>query len=57
LFTHRLTAFKQADTILVLENGRIIQQGSHDQLMNTDGLYQEIYKAQVFMETDMYGQS
>lgn len=54
LFTHRLSAFKQADQILVLENGRIVQQGSHDQLMNAGGLYPEIYKAQVFMEADKH---
>ncbi len=50
LFTHRLTAFPYADSILVLENGKIIAQGTHDSLMKEEGLYKEIYNAQVFME-------
>jgi ABC-type multidrug transport system fused ATPase/permease subunit len=50
LFTHRLTAFPYADNILVLESGKIIAQGNHDSLMKEEGLYKEIYNAQVFME-------
>ncbi len=50
LFTHRLTAFPYADSILVLDNGKIIAQGTHDSLMKEEGLYKEIYNAQVFME-------
>jgi ATP-binding cassette, subfamily B, multidrug efflux pump len=50
LFTHRLTAFRQADNILVLEKGRIIQQGSHTDLMAMTGVYRDIYNAQLFME-------
>jgi ATP-binding cassette, subfamily B, multidrug efflux pump len=52
LFTHRLTAFRQADSILVLDRGAIIQQGSHERLMNEEGPYREIYNAQTFMEAD-----
>lgn len=52
LFTHRLTAFKNADSILVMEKGNIIQQGTHDELMQNAGLYKDIYEAQVFMEAD-----
>ena len=50
LFTHRLTAFRQADCILVLDKGRIIQKGAHEALMKEEGVYREIYSAQVFME-------
>ncbi len=50
LFTHRLTAFQQVDNILVLENGNIVQRGNHEELMREDGLYKDIYTAQVFME-------
>lgn len=50
LFTHRLTAFLNADNILVLEKGSIIQSGTHAALMQEKGLYQEIYNAQIFME-------
>ncbi len=50
LFTHRLTAFRHADSILVLDGGRVIQQGAHESLMAEEGVYREIYNAQVFME-------
>ena len=50
LFTHRLTAFRQADRILVLEQGRIVQSGTHEELVRQSGLYKEIYEAQVFLE-------
>jgi ABC-type multidrug transport system fused ATPase/permease subunit len=50
LFSHRLTAFPLADTILVLGQGNIVQQGRHNDLMLKEGLYKDIYTAQVFME-------
>ena len=50
LFTHRLTAFRYADHILVLDKGRVVQSGPHDLLAETEGLYREIYGAQVFLE-------
>lgn len=50
LFTHRLTAFKYADQIMVLEKGGILQQGIHDELIHKEGLYKDIYDAQMFME-------
>jgi ATP-binding cassette, subfamily B, multidrug efflux pump len=52
LFTHRLTAFRQADSILVLDRGTIIQRGSHESLMHEEGIYKEIFNAQAFMEAD-----
>ena len=41
---HRLSAVRQADRIYVFENGRIIQNGSHDDLLNREGLYSKLYK-------------
>lgn len=52
LFTHRLSALRSADVILVLDRGSVIEQGTHQQLMEQEGLYSEIYTAQVFMEGD-----
>ncbi|MDR2701430.1 MAG: ABC transporter ATP-binding protein/permease [Spirochaetaceae bacterium] len=43
---HRLSTIKNADIILVLRDGRIIQQGSHDQLLQEEGLYRDLYLAQ-----------
>lgn len=52
LFTHRLTAFTQADDILVLDKGKVVEHGTHDELLKKRGLYHEIYNAQIFMEAD-----
>ena len=39
---HRLSTIRKADMILVIENGEIIQRGSHDELMASDGLYRRL---------------
>jgi ATP-binding cassette, subfamily B, bacterial len=43
LIAHRLSTVRSADRIIVLANGRIIEQGSHDQLMQQGGHYAELY--------------
>jgi ATP-binding cassette subfamily B protein len=43
---HRLSTIKNADIILVLKDGHVIQQGSHDQLVKEKGLYRDLYRAQ-----------
>ncbi|MFI3177647.1 MAG: ABC transporter ATP-binding protein [Eubacteriales bacterium] len=50
LISHRITTVMEADTILVLENGKIAQLGSHAQLVSESGIYQEIYEMQMNME-------
>jgi subfamily B ATP-binding cassette protein MsbA len=46
IIAHRLTTIREADRILVLENGKFTQSGTHDELMNSGGLYAELYKMQ-----------
>jgi ATP-binding cassette subfamily B multidrug efflux pump len=46
LCSHRLAAFPQADRVVVLEGGRIVEQGSHAALLAAAGLYARIYRAQ-----------
>ena len=41
--SHRISAIQHADLILVLQNGEIVQQGNHDQLMKEEGWYREMY--------------
>lgn len=43
VIAHRLSTIKNADTILVLNKGRITEQGTHDELMKLKGLYYELY--------------
>ncbi|ANO35243.1 ABC transporter ATP-binding protein [Vibrio breoganii] len=43
IVAHRLSAVKQADLIYVLEDGKVIQSGTHIDLIETDGLYQTLY--------------
>lgn len=54
LFSHRLQAFKELDHILVMNNGRIAEQGKHQELMNNDGIYTKIYAAQKWMESETH---
>lgn len=46
LISHRLSAVRMADRILVLKDGRIAESGTHDELMEMGGLYAEIYRMQ-----------
>jgi ABC-type multidrug transport system fused ATPase/permease subunit len=45
-FSHRLAAFPLADQVIVLDQGRVVEQGTHNTLLNTGGLYARIYRAQ-----------
>ncbi|MDD3004169.1 ABC transporter ATP-binding protein [Flavobacterium sp.] len=47
IVTHRVSSAKNADKIIILEDGTIIQQGSHNQLLNQEGYYQELYNKQL----------
>ena len=47
LISHRITTLMQADCILVLQDGRVAEVGSHDELMTRGGLYREIYDLQM----------
>ncbi len=47
IIAHRLSAVKQADRALVFESGRIVEEGSHDELIHGDGLYASLYGRQL----------
>jgi ABC-type multidrug transport system fused ATPase/permease subunit len=51
LFSHRLLAFPQADLVVVLDRGRIREQGTHAELSAGNGLYARIYRAQRLVST------
>jgi ATP-binding cassette subfamily B protein len=52
LVTHRLANVKHADQILVLERGRLIEHGTHDQLMTRRGTYHELFTLQASAYAD-----
>jgi ATP-binding cassette subfamily C protein len=43
IIAHRLSAVRQADRILVFENGRIVEEGDHESLMQRNGMYRQLY--------------
>jgi ATP-binding cassette subfamily C protein len=43
IIAHRLSAVKQADRVLVFDAGKIIDEGNHQELINRDGLYRDLY--------------
>ena len=46
LISHRITTLSAADQIIVLDRGRIVEKGTHEQLKQSGGIYQKIYEAQ-----------
>ena len=46
IIAHRLSTIKNADVILVMKDGNIIEQGSHDELMKKKGFYEKLYNSQ-----------
>ena len=46
IIAHRLSTIKNADLILVMDQGNIIEQGNHEKLMKKKGFYAELYNSQ-----------
>jgi ATP-binding cassette, subfamily B, bacterial len=47
MIAHRLSTVRGADQILVMDGGRLVEQGTHSELFAADGLYRQLYEAQV----------
>ncbi|MEI6489070.1 MAG: ABC transporter ATP-binding protein [Bacteroidota bacterium] len=50
IISHRVSSVKNADHIIVLENGEIVEQGRHDELMEKQAIYFDLYKMQLLEE-------
>ena len=46
MIAHRLSTVRDADQILVVDDGRIVERGTHDELLAAGGLYAELYRTQ-----------
>ena len=52
IISHRIVTLSQADLILVMEDGRVTEQGTHDQLIHSGGLYSKIFNIQTALEEE-----
>ncbi len=50
IISHRVSSAKLADSIIVLDNGKVIEHGSHEQLIARKGAYKELYDKQLASE-------
>lgn len=50
MISHRVSTIRNADEIVVLDDGEIVERGTHDELLSLDGFYSELYKRQLIEE-------
>ena len=50
IVSHRVSTVRHADVIVVLQDGRIVEEGSHDSLVRHDGVYAELHRQQLLQE-------
>ncbi len=53
LISHRVAAIKDADQILVLDQGKIVERGTHDELLAAGGVYGDLYRAQLATQLEI----
>jgi ATP-binding cassette subfamily B protein len=53
IIAHRIQSVMNADLILVLDKGRIVQRGTHESLMEEEGIYRRTYDMQARIETEL----
>lgn len=50
LISHRVSTVRNADRIIVIENGRVAEQGTHNELVASEGYYADLYQKQLLEE-------
>ncbi len=56
VIAHRLSTIREADTILVLDKGDIVEQGTHDELLAKGGFYADLYNSQFSECVDAFNE-
>jgi len=54
VIAHRLSTIRSADQIMVMDDGRIVERGTHTELLHEGGLYRRLYERQRGLETDLF---
>jgi ABC-type multidrug transport system fused ATPase/permease subunit len=54
VIAHRLSTIRRADLILVIENGNIVERGTHDSLYQLEGRYYDLYTRQYGLERNLF---
>ena len=50
IISHRISSIKHCDRIILLDQGKIVEQGSHEDLLHLEGAYAELYSKQILEE-------
>jgi ATP-binding cassette subfamily B protein len=50
VIAHRLSTIREADQILVIDDGQVVERGRHEDLLDQDGLYAELYHTQFAVQ-------
>jgi ATP-binding cassette subfamily B protein len=50
IVSHRISTVRHADRIFVLERGRVVERGTHDELVRHGGIYADLYRKQLLEE-------
>ena len=53
IIAHRLASLQHADRVAVMEEGRIVEEGSHQDLLSQEGLYRRLYDLQSLEQTSL----
>ena len=54
IIANRISTVRKADLIIVLEKGRILEQGTHQELLDRDGSYRKLYELQLRPQTEIF---